>query len=150
MSTTPRPAATITSEGHTPSPARALATVPALWIAGAAFVVYPAVRPFSDEVSRSGAIAFASPRWTIAHTFGIVAFTLLGLGLSRPPGRSCRVPRLTLLPLTIAVALYIPQFAATQPVRVADGMLMAAGYLLLAYGITARLDAAAAPRGGQQ
>lgn len=199
---------------------RGLRASPELWFAGIAFAVYPALRPFSDEVSRSGAVAFASPRWIIAHTFGIAAFTLLGLGLFRltetlirhrsrartglalawigicmtlpyygaevfglhAAGQQALAtgqigqfddlvhnirwesgiwfiligllaltvgvitltaaawhesprPRLLLLPSAVAVALYIPQFAATQPVRVAHGLLMTAGCILLAASI---------------
>ena len=202
---------------------RALSAAPELWVAGIAFAVYPALRPFSDEISRSGAQAFASPRWIIAHTFGIAAFTLLGLGLFRltetlslhrgrarsglalawigigltlpyygaevfglhaagqqalATGRITQFdnlihnirweaglwyilagllalatgtiilttaawreiphPRLTLLPLTVAVTLYIPQFAAPQPVRVAHGLLLTAGCILLTVGIAGR------------
>ncbi len=199
-----------------------LRAAPELWLAGIAFAVYPALRPFSDEVSRAGAVAFASPQWIIAHTFGIAAFTLLGLGLLRltetltlhrsrartglavawigicmtlpyygaevfglhaagqqalATGRNGQFddlihdirweagiwfiligllalaigvvvlttaawrevprPRLLLLPLAVAVALYIPQFAAAQPIRVAHGLLMTAGCILLAAAIAA-------------
>ncbi|MCA4131762.1 hypothetical protein [Arthrobacter sp. M4] len=47
-------------------------------------------------------------------------------------------PGWTLPPLTTAVALYIPQFAASQPLRVAHGLLMAAGCILLTAGISAQ------------
>ncbi|MHC0039741.1 hypothetical protein [Pseudoneobacillus sp. C159] len=50
-------------------------------ISGILFVLYPAIRPFSDETSLEGANAFASTEWLVAHTFAIVAFTLLHLGL---------------------------------------------------------------------
>jgi hypothetical protein len=53
----------------------------ALIIAGCLFVLYPAIRPFSDEVSLQGAAAFASPNWLAAHMLAMVAFTLLPLGL---------------------------------------------------------------------
>lgn len=214
---------TATGASYSPSLSRALTAAPELWAAGIAFAIYPALRPFSDEVSRAGALAFASPRWIIAHTFGIAAFTLLGLGLFRftesltvHPGRaragsalawvgigltlpyygaevfglhaagqqaleSGRIaqfdtlihdirwqagiwfillglfalaagiivlttaawretprPRLLLLPLAVAMALYIPQFAAAQPIRVAHGLLMTAGCLLLSVAIVDR------------
>ena len=201
---------------------RGLRAAPELWLAGIAFVVYPALRPFSDEVSRAGAAAFASPQWILAHTFGIAAFTLLGLGLFRLtetltlhrsrartglalawigicmtlPYYGAEVfglhaagqqglatgqisqfddlvhdirwevgiwfiligllalavgvivltsaawqesprPGLLLLPLAVAVGLYIPQFAAAQPIRVAHGLLMAAGCVLLAAAVAA-------------
>jgi hypothetical protein len=211
-----------TGSGLTGTLVAGLRTAPELWIAGIAFAVYPALRPFSDEVSRSGAVAFASPRWIIAHTFGIAAFTLLGLGLfhltetlrlhrsgartglalawigicmtlpyygaevfglhaagqqalatgqigqfddlihnirweagiwfilagllalaigvitlTTAAWRETPRPRLLLLPLAVAVALYIPQFAAAQPIRVAHGLLMTAGCILLAAAIAA-------------
>jgi hypothetical protein len=53
----------------------------ALGIAAVLFVLYPAIRPFSDEASLQAAAAFASTEWLVAHTLAIVAFTLLPLGL---------------------------------------------------------------------
>lgn len=52
-----------------------------LVIAGILFVLYPAIRPFSDETSLVGAAAFASPAWIVSHVLAIVAFSLLGAGL---------------------------------------------------------------------
>ncbi len=217
------PHATLASDSRHAPLARAMTAAPELWVAGLAFAVYPALRPFSDEVSRAGALAFASPRWIVAHTFGIAAFTLLALGLFRLtetltvrrgrartglmlawigtgltlPYYGAEVfglhaagqlaltggsisqfddlthnirweagiyfillglltlavgvivlttaawsqlsrPRLTLLPLVVAIGLYVPQFAAAQPVRVAHGLLMAAGCVLLAVGLADR------------
>lgn len=54
----------------------------ALVISGILFVLYPAIRPFSDEASLQGAAAFASTQWLVAHMLAMVAFTLLPLGLS--------------------------------------------------------------------
>jgi di/tricarboxylate transporter len=53
----------------------------ALVVAGILFVLYPAIRPFSNEASLQGAAAFASTEWLVAHVLAIVAFTLLPLGL---------------------------------------------------------------------
>lgn len=53
----------------------------ALVIAGVFFVLYPAIRPFSDEVTLQGATAFASPAWLLAHSLAMVGFILLTLGL---------------------------------------------------------------------
>lgn len=50
-------------------------------LAGLLFVLYPAVRPFSDEVSLQGAAAFGSTAWIVAHSFAIVGFVLVVLGL---------------------------------------------------------------------
>lgn len=52
-----------------------------LVISGILFVLYPSIRPFSDETSLQGATAFASTNWLVAHILAIVAFTLLPLGL---------------------------------------------------------------------
>jgi hypothetical protein len=52
-----------------------------LAIAGILFVLYPAIRPFSDESSLQGVEAFASTSWVLAHSLAIVAFILLTLGL---------------------------------------------------------------------
>lgn len=53
----------------------------ALVIAGVFYVLYPSLRPFSDEVSLQGAAAFASSYWLLAHMLAMVAFTFLPLGL---------------------------------------------------------------------
>ncbi len=53
----------------------------ALAISGILFVLYPAIRPFSDETSLQGAAAFASNSWILAHTLAMAGFTLLAVGL---------------------------------------------------------------------
>jgi hypothetical protein len=45
------------------------------------FVLYPAIRPFSDETSLQAAQAFASPDWIVAHMLAMLAFTFVELGL---------------------------------------------------------------------
>jgi hypothetical protein len=52
-----------------------------LAIAGVLFVVYPALRPYSDETSPAGAVAFASPAWVASHLAAIVGFVLVALGM---------------------------------------------------------------------
>ena len=52
-----------------------------LAVAGVLFILYPAIRPFSDETSLQAAQAFASPAWTVAHMLAMVAFTLVAVGL---------------------------------------------------------------------
>ncbi|VVB90189.1 Uncharacterised protein [uncultured archaeon] len=51
-----------------------------LAISGVLFVLYPAIRPFSDESSLEGARAFASFSWVLAHSLAMMAFILLTLG----------------------------------------------------------------------
>jgi hypothetical protein len=190
----------------------------ALAVSGILFVLYPALRPFSDEVSLAGAAAFASPFWVLAHTLAIIAFILLvlglggwhliltetpverlafralvvsglGVGLLLPyygleaysvhavgqaavsqnnptlmtlangirtgPGlimfvagllllavgavlvgiaswKSDVLPRWNGVPFAAAFALYIPQFFGHQPLRIAHGLLVAAGCLWIA------------------
>lgn len=50
-------------------------------ISGLLFVLYPAIRPFSDETSLQGAATFATSQWLLAHMLAMVAFALLPLGL---------------------------------------------------------------------
>ncbi len=56
-------------------------TALSLAIAGICFVLYPAIRPFSDESSLRGAEAFAASSWLLAHSLAMVGFILLTLGL---------------------------------------------------------------------
>ena len=190
----------------------------ALAVSGILFVLYPEIRPFSDETSLQGAQAFASTAWLVAHMLAMVAFilvevgllglylalqesaaerpaflalviSLLGIGLTLPfyggeafglhaigqealkeqraalvglaevvrsgPGLIMFVVGLLLLavgaimaaiaiwrsgvlakwsgvPFAMGFALYIPQFFATQPIRVAHGVLVAIGCLWIA------------------
>jgi hypothetical protein len=193
-------------------------------VAGILFVLYPAIRPFSDEVSLQGAAAFASPQWILAHVLAILGFILMtlallglyltlqemaiertallglvlswiGVGLTLPfygaevfglhaigqaalsqnnpslldlanqvrfgPGfyviitgllllavggifvavaiwKSQLLPKWSGIPFALGFALYIPQYVATQPIRVAHGLLIAAGCLWIAVGIWQR------------
>jgi hypothetical protein len=52
-----------------------------LAVSGILFVLYPAIRPFSDEASLQGARAFASPQWILAHVLAILGFILMTLAL---------------------------------------------------------------------
>lgn len=200
--------------------------------AGILFVLYPAIRPFSDETSLAGAGAFASTSWIVAHTLAMAAFVLLtlgllglhlrlqatsvarwslrglvtswvGAGLTLPfygvetfglaaigqevldrgdssllevaealrlgTGLALLVAGLLLLavgavmvaaaiwktqgrlrwsgiPLAIGLALYLPQFLASQPIRIGHGALMALGCLLLARTATTAATHTSEPR----
>jgi hypothetical protein len=64
------------------SPARMRAGAIALEIAGVLFLAYPAVRPWHDESTVSGATtSMSSNAWVAAHFFAMVGFILLPLGL---------------------------------------------------------------------
>ena len=193
----------------------------ALAVSGILFILYPAIRPFSDEASLQGAEAFASTNWILAHVLAILGFILLGLGLlglyisvqATPverlafwglmlswigtgltlpfygaevfglhaigqeairqnnatllelanqvrfgPGfyvimaglpllavgailvamtvwKSERLPKWGGVLFALGFALYIPQYVATQPIRVAHGLLVAVGCLWIAAGL---------------
>jgi len=195
-----------------------------LAVAGILFVLYPLLRPFSDESSLQGAQAFASTAWIVAHLLAVVGFILLalgllglhlalqqsaverlaflalvlswiGVGLTLPfygaevfglhaigqeavrqhssallalanavrfgPGfivivvglgllaggsilvalavwRSGSLSRWSGIPLALGFALYLPQFLATQPIRVAHGLLVALGCIWIAFGMVTR------------
>ncbi|WP_027501279.1 hypothetical protein [Rhodococcus sp. UNC363MFTsu5.1] len=52
--------------------------------AGVLFLLYPAVRPYSDYLNQAtmeGARAYASGAWVAAHFFGMIGFLLLGLAV---------------------------------------------------------------------
>ena len=61
-------------EEHPMSPsittARARLGALALAVAGVCFAIYPALRPYSDEVTLAGARAFASNAWFASHRRG--------------------------------------------------------------------------------
>lgn len=50
-------------------------------IAAVAFVLYPALRPWSSEVGLDGARAFASAWWPVAHLLGMVGFVAIAVAL---------------------------------------------------------------------
>ena len=63
------------------SPGRVRLGALALAVAGVFFVLYPAIRPYSDEMSLQGAAAFASTAWIVAHVLAMAGFVLATLGL---------------------------------------------------------------------
>jgi hypothetical protein len=203
---------------HQTRPGKSTAGALCLVLSGILFVLYPALRPFSDEVGLQGAQAFASGRWILAHVLAMMAFILLilgllglwlrlqdttvrrlflralvvcwfGVGLTLPfygaeafglhaigryalgqenmalvalanivrtgPGLPIFALGLVVLaagtiliavavwkshimgkwsgvPLAVGFLLYLPQFAASQPVRVAHGAIIAVGCLWMA------------------
>ena len=51
------------------------------------------------------------------------------------------LPKWSGVPLALGFALYIPQFLGTQPLRVAHGLLVAAGCIWLAFALWHRVRA---------
>lgn len=53
-----------------------------LAVAGLLFLLYPAVRPWHDETTATGAFdSMSSPAWVAAHLFAMIGFILIPLGL---------------------------------------------------------------------
>ncbi len=80
--------------------------------AGAAFIAYPALRPYADETGLDGLAAMASNRWLLAHLLGMAAFAFLTVGI-RSLGRKTLTGRPATVagPLAIvAVALILPYY----------------------------------------
>jgi hypothetical protein len=60
---------------------RVRAAAAALAVAGILFVLYPALRPYTDETTLDGARAFASTTWVVSHAMGMLGFIGLAIGL---------------------------------------------------------------------
>jgi hypothetical protein len=74
-------------------------------------------------------------RWEAGIWFIIAGLLLLAVGtitFAVAVWRSAVLPRWSAIPLAALTALYIPQFAASQPIRVAYGILLAGACLTLA------------------
>ena len=104
------PPATSLSRGRLAAPL-------ALTVAGVCFVLYPAIRPFTDESSLRGAQAFASPSWLVAHTLAMAGFILVTLGLwglyeQLRGGRAAGRARAGLLLTAAGAGLTLPYYGA--------------------------------------
>jgi hypothetical protein len=80
-------------------------------------------------------------RWEVGIFWILAGLAALGVGVilfALAIWRSGRLANWSGIVLAIAFALYIPQFAAGQPLRVAHGLLLLIGALLLAWAIWPR------------
>ncbi len=80
-------------------------------------------------------------RWEVGIFWILAGLAALGVGVllfAIAIWRSGRLSRWSGIVLAVAFALYIPQFAAGQPLRVAHGVLILIGSLLLAWAIWPR------------
>jgi len=89
----------------------------ALAVGGVLFVLYPAIRPYSDETSLQGAVAFASSAWIVAHVLAMLGFVLVPLGLLALYAtlRDSSAEHLALLALVtgwVGVGLTLPYYGA--------------------------------------
>ena len=76
-------------------------------------------------------------RWEVGIFWILAGLAALGVGVvlfAIAIWRSGRLAKWSGIVLAIAFALYIPQFAAGQPLRVAHGVLILIGALILALG----------------
>jgi hypothetical protein len=102
----------------TPSRTRTRLGALCLAIAGAMFVLYPAVRPWTDESTVDGATsAMASNAWVASHLFAMIGFILVPLGLLALWGvlSSSRVEPLALAAVVaswIGAGLTLPYYGA--------------------------------------
>ena len=86
-------------------------------------------------------------RWETGIWFMIAGLLLLAAGtitFAVAVWRSAALPRWSAIPLAVLTALYIPQFAASQPIRVTYGILLAGACITLAWA--ARSASATAPQ----
>jgi hypothetical protein len=80
-------------------------------------------------------------RWEVGIFWILAGLAVLGIGVilfAVAIWRSGRLAKWSGIILAVAFALYIPQFAASQPVRVAHGVLILIGGLLLAWAVWPR------------
>jgi hypothetical protein len=102
----------------TSSPTRTRLGALCLAIAGVMFVLYPAVRPWTDESTVDGAIsAMASNAWVASHLFAMIGFILVSLGLLALWGvlRSSRVEPVAFAAVVaswIGAGLTLPYYGA--------------------------------------
>jgi hypothetical protein len=86
-------------------------------------------------------------RWEVGIFWILAGLTALGVGVilfAIAIWRSGRMAKWSGIVLAIAFALYIPQFAAGQPLRIAHGVLLLVGALILAWAILPRGEEARA------
>ena len=82
-------------------------------------------------------------RWEVGIFWILAGLAALGIGVvlfAIAIWRSGRLSKWSGIVLAVAFALYIPQFAAGQPVRIAHGALILLGGLILAWAIRPRAD----------
>ncbi|GAA5001339.1 hypothetical protein [Actinopolymorpha pittospori] len=90
----------------------------ALAVAGVLFLAYPALRPWHDEATVSGATAaLSSAAWVAAHLFAMIGFILLPLGLLALLGvvattRSQRLALVATVITWIGAGLTLPYYGA--------------------------------------
>lgn len=75
----------------------------AFGLAGVLFLLYPVVRPYSDETTVQGLTAMGTTAWIAAHLFAVAGFVVVAAAL---PGRRAA------LVTTIGAGLVLPYYGA--------------------------------------
>ena len=88
--------------------------------------------------SLTGAIRWQQGIWFITTGLLLVAAGAIIIAWAIWGSRSSA--RYAGIPLAVGFALYLPQFTAGQPVRVAHGLLITAGGLILAWNLVRRTE----------
>lgn len=99
------------------APYRVRAAAVALAVAGILFVLYPALRPYTDETTLDGARAFTSNAWVASHVMGMLGFIglaigLLGVHFAQQAARPGRRSFLALLLTWIGAGLILTYYGA--------------------------------------
>ena len=93
---------------------RHVVTAVAFAVAGAGFAVYPALRPYSDEVTLAGAEAMSSTAWVLAHCVGMLAFLALTVAVwslrRTAPGLRQRPAAVAAVLTWLGVSLVLPYY----------------------------------------
>ncbi|GAA3458516.1 hypothetical protein GCM10018963_05290 [Saccharothrix longispora] len=123
-------------------------------IAGVLFLLYPVVRPYSDETTVEGLRVMGTGAWVVAHLFAVGAFLLVGLALlvgRDPAARWSRAAVATAVGVVPTSAYYgaetfglhaVGRWAAREPdprwLEVVDAIrFQPAAIALFAVGLTA-------------
>ena len=95
----------------------------------------PAVLSLANDVRSGPGLA--------VFVLGLVLLAIGVIMMAIAVWRAGTLPRWSAVPLAVGFALYLPQFAASQPIRVAHGLVVAAGCLWVATAMWRRSGALA-------
>jgi hypothetical protein len=120
----------------------------ALAAAGVLFLAYPALRPWHNE----GTVAGATASMSSAAAAGLLLLAAAAILAAIAVWRSHVLPRTSAILFAAGMALFLPQFFSPAAVRIAHGILLATGSIILAAALWAsagRLRGAAIPPAGR-
>lgn len=114
---------THTSEDGLTSSARPVSTSPrwpgvlSLTLSGICFLLYPVLRPYSNEKTLDGARAMSSTLWIVAHLFAVGGFILFALSIlaihsALRPTRGGPIALRSLVVTWVGIGLVLPYYGA--------------------------------------